>query len=289
MGDREKMKVGTGYEAEFQQIVVQESAPGLPVEAVRAIHQDDRHDRCLAGLEQGQHLESLVERPEAAGKKHEGAGLLHEAQLAGKEVIEVDELGVARDHGIGALLEGEPDVQPEALLRAGSLLGGAHDAVAPAGDDHELLLHDPAREFPGQLKIRLLRTGSRRSEDGHLAHLGVFPEDGGRVTHLAHRAADQLEIGEGGVVLPVADDRLHHVPEEVGAPARGQASHQLLDDLFFGTRCRHRGRHFLASRAKSQTPRPVKRRFGSQIMMIGKAPGMVEFLLSASATRMKKK
>ena len=52
--------------------------------------EDDREVADLAGLDEGQRLEQLVERAEAAGQDHERVGVLHEHRLAGEEVAELD-------------------------------------------------------------------------------------------------------------------------------------------------------------------------------------------------------
>ena len=69
VGDGEEVEVGTGNEAEFEDVVVEESSPGFPIEPIGTIHQDDRHDRGLSRLEQCEHLESLVHRAKASGEK----------------------------------------------------------------------------------------------------------------------------------------------------------------------------------------------------------------------------
>jgi CHAD domain-containing protein len=59
---------------------------------------------------------AFIHRAEAAGKERHAVRLLHEVQLAGEEVVEVDQLRVAVDRLIRALLEGQPDIQAEAVL-----------------------------------------------------------------------------------------------------------------------------------------------------------------------------
>ena len=159
VGDGEKMKIGTGDQTQFQQVVVEEAAPGFPVKPVRPVHQDDWNDGGLTGLQEGEHFEPLVKRSEPSREEDEGACLLHEAKLAGKEVIEIDQLRILRDDGIRLLFKWKTDVEPEALFGTGTLLGRSHDAVATSGDDHEILFNDPAGEFTGKLEIGLLGTG----------------------------------------------------------------------------------------------------------------------------------
>ena len=53
----------------------------------------------LAGLDQGERLEELVERAEAAREDHERVGVANEHQLPDEEVVELDaevDVGVER-------------------------------------------------------------------------------------------------------------------------------------------------------------------------------------------------
>ena len=62
-----------------------------PVEQPRPVVAADEDDRVvdrLAGLDQGQHLEQLVERPVAARQDDDRVRVAHEHQLAGEEVVE---------------------------------------------------------------------------------------------------------------------------------------------------------------------------------------------------------
>ena len=68
----------------------------------------------LAGLDQGQRLEQLVQRAEAAGQDHERVGVLHEHHLAGEEVAELD---AEVDVRVEALLVGQLDVAADRQSR----------------------------------------------------------------------------------------------------------------------------------------------------------------------------
>ena len=108
-----------------------------------------RGEVALAGLDQGQELEGLVQGAEAAGQQQEGVRLLKEGDLAGEEVVEVDELGVGFDDGVRLNLEGQPDVEAEAAAGAGALLCGLHDAGPSARDHHPAPLDDTGRKLLG--------------------------------------------------------------------------------------------------------------------------------------------
>ena len=62
-----------------------EGAPEIPTGGV---DHDQRNDVGLPGLHEGEGLKGLVHRAEAARKKGDGVGMLHEVQLAGEEIFE---------------------------------------------------------------------------------------------------------------------------------------------------------------------------------------------------------
>src|SRR5439155_14572658 len=78
----------------------------------RPIQEGHDRPRELAGLAEGQDLEQLVERAEAAGKDDDGAREVREPELAHEEVVEL-EREAGRDVGVRALLMREADVGPE--------------------------------------------------------------------------------------------------------------------------------------------------------------------------------
>src|SRR5207247_5565279 len=121
--------------------------PGLPVRAARRVHEHDRHGLRLPGLDERQALVGLVVRAEAAREERRRVCLLHEDELPREEVAERGELRVLVDELVRLLLEGEPDVDPEAPLAPRALLAGAHDAAARPGDAPVAPGGDAAREL----------------------------------------------------------------------------------------------------------------------------------------------
>jgi hypothetical protein len=79
-----------------------------------AAHEDHRELVDLAGLHEGQRLEQLVHRPEAAGADDERLRVLDEHRLAGEEVAELD---AEVDPLVQALLEGQLDPEPDRQAR----------------------------------------------------------------------------------------------------------------------------------------------------------------------------
>ena len=134
-----------------QHLLLHKPHPSPPVGAPRQVHQHDRMGIVLPGLQQGEDLEELVVGAEPAGEHHAGVGLPHEEQLAGEEVLEVDELGVVYDRRIGLLLKGEQDVHPEAVLPPGPFIRRPHDPPSRTCDNHVPPFGQEAGEAPGQI------------------------------------------------------------------------------------------------------------------------------------------
>src|SRR5687768_17047246 len=90
-------------------------------------HQNHRELIDLPGLDEGQRLEELIERPEPAGEDDEGDRVFDEHRLPHHEVAEVDE---RIDVRIGALLEGQLDVAADGASAgvARAAIGRLHDA-----------------------------------------------------------------------------------------------------------------------------------------------------------------
>ena len=76
---------------------------------VIAAEEDDREVEHLAGLDQGQRLEQLVQGPEAAGEHDEPLRRLHEHRLAGVEVPERD---ADVEYGFGSCSCGSSMLKP---------------------------------------------------------------------------------------------------------------------------------------------------------------------------------
>ena len=118
----------------------------LPVGAAGHVEQHDRRRRRPCPSARSVSSSKVSSRvPKPPGRDDEAVRLLHQHQLAGEEVLHLDELGVAGDERVGALLERQPDVHAEAVLAAGALEAGGHDPGPGAGDDHPALARPGAR------------------------------------------------------------------------------------------------------------------------------------------------
>ena len=229
MRDLEEIQITGGNELLVEEIIDDKPPPGFPIMAVRAVEQNDRHDRALARLDEGQHLAAFVVRAEPAGEEGKGVGFLHEVEFAGEEVTEVDEFGVAGDPFVGPLLERQADVQAEAFFRARAFLRRAHDAVAAAGNDHPVVLDHAAGKLAGVLVFLRLRTGAGAAEDSHLADALILAKDGRGVAQFAYGAVVEFELAQARLVLAEPEDGLDHFPNDVGLSSLGHLGNEALD------------------------------------------------------------
>ena len=98
LGEPEQLAVLAVDDALVDQEVEVDRAPPVVL-----ADQHDRHRLDRARLDEGQHLEQLVERAVAARERDQRLGAQQEMQLAQGEIVEAEtELG--RDVGIGELL-----------------------------------------------------------------------------------------------------------------------------------------------------------------------------------------
>ena len=171
-----------------------------------AAEEEDRHRLHLAGLDQGEQLERLVERAEAAGKDRHRPRAQQEVHLPQREIVELEARG-GRHIGVGHLLVRQHDVEADRCpaLVDGAAIGRLHDRRAAARADDEMALAvlvglDPAGE-PGELARLVIIFG-----------LGLEP--------LRDRA---LAVGRGGRDQRVGLRRLGDAGRAVEDEGRGDA------------------------------------------------------------------
>src|SRR5689334_12856052 len=90
----------------------------------------------LAGLNERQYLEAFVLSAKTTGKMSHGIRLLHEHELAREEVLQVHQLWITSDDGIGLLFKRQQDVDADAVFTISPDMACFHDAAGRAGDDH---------------------------------------------------------------------------------------------------------------------------------------------------------
>ena len=181
-----------------------------------------------------EHFQAFVQRAETAGQQADGVALLDEHQLAGEEVLHVDQLGIAGDDRIGRLLEGQKDVQPHRIFAARPYVPGLHDAARGAGDDHPVMLGHLPAELDRLLVGGLMGRGPGRAEDGHLAVGAVGGEDFEGIAQFAERAAEELDVAAAGAVLGQLVGRELDFVDQFGDPFRRDLGHGRIETRKFG-------------------------------------------------------
>src|SRR5207249_9873722 len=155
-------RVSHGQEPQILSVDVRsaENFTANPIEQslpVRRAVQDQRKALYFLRLNEGEGLEHLVERAEAAREKDEAFGIFHEHGLAAEEITEVD---ADADIGIDILFPGKLDIAANRQTAdvVGSPVRCLHDAGSAAGNDREARLSEPFAEVPGGLVhgVRLL-------------------------------------------------------------------------------------------------------------------------------------
>src|ERR1035438_8653243 len=156
--------------------------PGQQPGPVLAADQHDRELRDLAGMDQGECLEQLVQGAEPARQHHERLRVLDEYGLADEEV---PELQADLDIVIQPHLHGQLDAQAHRdttnLRRA--LVGRFHDPGASPGDHGVAGLGERRRDALGQLIVGDVRLGPGRPEDRH-GRAWIFPSSRTSTTYI---------------------------------------------------------------------------------------------------------
>src|SRR4051794_37620567 len=203
IADDEQVEVLRGDHALAEGALAQPVDQPVPVGRV---DQADRELVDLAGLDQRQRLEELVERAEAAGQDDERVRVADEHDLAREEVVELERVG---DVAVGVLLEGQLDVQAD-RARAGlarAAVGGLHGAGPAPGDDGEAGLAEPPADPAGELVLPRARRRARRAEDRDAAMDPVQRAEAH--LDLGRHARDALFVGDE------AQDRRHLGAEDL--------------------------------------------------------------------------
>ncbi len=211
--------------ASRQQLIDHELVEPLPIRASRRIDQYQRHHVALAGLQQCEHFERFVERPETTWEANYGLTFLHKHQFAGEEILHMNQLVVAINHRVGILFKREQDIQTHRLFTARADVTGFHDARGRSRDDHPALRGDRAAEIHRLLVGGRIWSGTRGPKDRHLRFAAKGGEDLQRVAQLAHRATEQLEIAPGRAFSFEAIGRLANALNQVAgtlSPRRGR-------------------------------------------------------------------
>ena len=131
---------------------------------VVAAHQHDREVTHLAGLDQAERLEQLVERAEAAGEDDEAAGVADEHHLAREEVVELE---AQLTYWFRPCSNGSSIPEPDRLRAgvAGAEVGRLHRARAAAGDHRHAGLADIRAVSRHERVLGAVARRARRAEE----------------------------------------------------------------------------------------------------------------------------
>ena len=171
-----------------------------PEVAARGVDQNQRDDICFSRLHQSKGFEGLIHGAEAARKEGDGIGVFDEVELAGEEVFKGEKFAVAPNGFVGFLLEGEFDVEGEAVFASCACLGGTHDSFSPAGDDHIASFLHKLAEAVGRFIGGGCGLGTGGSEDGDFFDTAIRGEDLVGVFDFAHDAFELFEVALIGAI-----------------------------------------------------------------------------------------
>ena len=193
-GDFEQAEIFMIDKSAGQKLACDEGVPVVPIVAAWSLEAHDRLRIALASLGEGQNFKAFIMCPEAAGKQGNGVGFFLKDEFTGKEVFERDKFGVIGNCGIRTLLEGQHNIDPEAVFAPGALLACAHDPIGAPGNDHEPFLDDPTGKLEGHLVVWIIRSRASRTEDADLAPTAIAMKDAESMTQFFDGAVDDLEI-----------------------------------------------------------------------------------------------
>src|SRR5215510_8345998 len=135
----EEAELLAGNIATRQHCFAQEILPLLPVFFVEKIHENNRYDLAFTRLSQRERLSELVVSTKSAREYYSRIRFLYKHEFAGKEKMEVHELGIVFDKPIRRLYRRQTDIDPETILPSRSFVAGLHNAWPGTGNHHKLL------------------------------------------------------------------------------------------------------------------------------------------------------
>ena len=122
--------------------------------------------------------------------------MFYEVQFAGEEVFKREKLAVSANGFVGFLFKRKFDVEGKAVLATCPCLSGAHDAFAPACDDHVARLLHQLAEFVGSFIGWSGGMGTSRPENRYFFCAVVWSEDLVRIPNFAHDSLKLLQVAQ---------------------------------------------------------------------------------------------
>src|SRR5262245_30526814 len=135
----EETELLAGNIATRQHRFAQEILPLLPIFFVEKIHENNRYDLAFPRLSQRERLAELVVSTKSAREYYNRIRFLYKHEFAGKEKMEVHELGIVFDKPIRRLYRRQTNIDPDTILPAGSFMAGLDNGWAGTSNNHKLL------------------------------------------------------------------------------------------------------------------------------------------------------
>ena len=179
----------------------------LEVAGLGTLDHHHRKRRLLAGLQQRQHFEALVQGAEPAGKQRHRVRFLQQEQLPGEEIAEVHELLVTADGLVGLLLERKLDIHTDTEIASRAFVSRTHDAASGSGDYHPPGVRHELSILDRTSVVRVGSLGTCRAENRHFPSLSKRREHFESVPHLFQCGVRDLEVDALGAVDAKAQRR----------------------------------------------------------------------------------
>ncbi|MNH02892.1 hypothetical protein D3C79_621400 [compost metagenome] len=231
MYQSQQLQVAGQDVAVFFQLAGNEVQCVLPEITPRGVQQHHRYQWALARLDKGEDFQGFVQCAEAAWAQHQGIRFLDEEQLANKEKVKRQQLVGAVHGGVGMLLEGQGNVETQAVFDTCAFVRGGHDAAASTGDDHQVGTCQGRTKLSGQCIHGVFDRGAGGAEYGDLAPSLVLFKGAEGMVQFAQGLQGDLGVPAVAVVVGHAQDGQHHVAVQRQVGAIGRNQRQLFFQL----------------------------------------------------------
>lgn len=201
----------------------------FPKVSAGSIDHDEGNDVRLPCLHESEGFKSFVHGAEAAWEKGDGVGMFDEVKFASEEVFEGEKFRIAPNGFVGILFEGEFDIEGKAVLPACPCLGGAHDAITSAGDDHVARFLHQLAEAVGGLEGGMGGLGAGGTEYGDFFNSAIRSKDDIGIADFSHDTFKLLKITDIGAIGAKTQSNRDHLLKEL----RLFGNPSLLNKLFY--------------------------------------------------------
>ena len=198
--------------------------PAAPEVIPRWGQQHQRDRRGATGLDESERFEQFIQGAETPGHHHQGIALTQEEQFPREEITEVEQSPFAAAHEwVRMLLEGEINIQADAVTATGAAVRRLHDAAPCTGHHLEAGLNSQTGHLFGQLVAGVVNGGAGGTEDRDLSGPPAGVEHRQGLADVGQTAADQPPL----IVFALVTGDL----QKRNNGALNQASLRMIPDL----------------------------------------------------------